>query len=115
MPQIFINYRQADEHSLVSSILYDRIIKELNCDVFLDKSEIGVGDFIHVEINLNLDQSKILIVLIGSRWLSILKERETDQKKDWVRWEIAEAIRNNKTIIPILINDTQKPQKEDLP
>lgn len=120
MSQIFINYRRDDEHSSITHSIYNQIENELSTETFIDETfidndGIDVGKKISEEIESNLASAKILIVVIGKKWLEILKVRATNPLKDWVKWEISEAIRTNKTIIPVLIDDTIKPAKSELP
>jgi hypothetical protein len=60
----------------------------------------------------------VLIALIGRQWLTSTDaagQRRLDNPEDFVRQEIAMALRRNIRVIPALIQDTPMPRTTDLP
>jgi hypothetical protein len=65
-----------------------------------------------------LAECKVLLALIGPGWLNAQDDqgrRRLDDLKDWVRLEIAKALKRNITVIPIRVEGTELPKKVDLP
>ncbi|MFD0636791.1 hypothetical protein ACFQ9X_39670 [Catenulispora yoronensis] len=61
--------------------------------------------------------SAVVIAVIGPRWLTVADERgpRLHQPDDWVRAEIAEALRAGKLVIPLLVSGATRPGTADLP
>ncbi|HSV65515.1 MAG TPA: toll/interleukin-1 receptor domain-containing protein [Mycobacteriales bacterium] len=117
MDTVFINYRSEDEpfgaalidHELSTSFGPDR--------VFLDSRSIRPGEDFAKVILPTLRQSSALLVVIGPRWLDAADEtgrRRLDDPGDWVRLEIAEALRHGVRVIPLLVN-ADLPRANELP
>src|SRR5499425_3950551 len=95
MSGVFINYRGADSDT--AAVLIDReLTARLGSDrVFLDSRSIPAGaDFVE-ELLGRLRACSVLLVVIGPRWLTLTDaagQRRIDDPRDWIRWEIAEAL-----------------------
>jgi NB-ARC domain len=62
--------------------------------------------------------ASVLLAVIGSRWHVSSDTAETrgrDRDVDWVEREIAEALKHQVRVIPVLVGDTQVPAEVDLP
>ena len=59
----------------------------------------------------------ILLALIGKKWTGakVGGRRRIDEEDDWVRLEIAAALRLKKWVIPCLVGGAKMPGKEELP
>src|SRR5262249_57652612 len=60
----------------------------------------------------------VLLAVIGRDWLDVHDEqgrRRLDAPDDWVRVEIAAALQRNIPVIPILLEGTQVPKRDQLP
>lgn len=117
-PRIFISYRRGDSAPYAGR-LNDRLSAALGSDqVFMDLEDIAPGQNFTTVLNQNLDTASVVLVLIGPNWLSAAREdgtRRLDDAHDYVRFEILEALRLNKRLIPVLLNTTPMPQANDLP
>jgi hypothetical protein len=74
-------------------------------------------DFAEV-IERTVASCDVLIALIGRQWLTSTDttgQRRLDNPQDFVRQEIATALRRNIQVIPALIQDTPIPRATDLP
>jgi hypothetical protein len=115
---VFINYRGDD--SLTTAGLIDReLAARFGRDqVFLDSESIPLGtDFAEVLLE-RLRTCKVLLVVMGPRWLSLINEageRRIDDPTDWVRREIAESLARELRVIPVLLDGVKLPTEEELP
>ena len=114
---IFISYRRDDSAGYVRA-LYDRLIEHFSEEqVFMDVDDIDPGLPFDEAIKHAVDQCKVLLVVIGRRWLEKKdgKEPRINDQKDFVRIEIAAALSRNIHVIPVLVNGASMPGEEELP
>jgi len=65
-----------------------------------------------------LSSCAVLIAIIGKQWLTIAGadgRRRLDNPKDYVRLEIATALKRNIRVVPILVQGTTMPRSQSLP
>lgn len=118
MSKIFLSYRRADTSGYVIAI-YDRLIQTLSSkDIFRDLDTIDYGeDFVEVIENA-VQQCDVLLAIIGQQWVKITDaegQRRLDNPEDFVRLEIAIALRRNIRVIPVLVGGATMPSADDLP
>lgn len=118
MSRIFINYRRVDSEGYVGR-LYDHLVQHFDPqDIFMDVANIEPGaDFIQ-ELEEAVAACDIFIAMIGPQWLTAVDdsgERRIDQWNDFVRIEIASALKQNKLVIPALVGGAKMPNPKDLP
>jgi uracil-DNA glycosylase len=118
MSRIFINYRRADSEGYVGR-LYDHLAQHFDPqDIFMDVTSIEPGaDFVQT-LEDAVAACDVFITMIGPQWLNTLDEngeRRIDQWNDFVRIEIASALRQNKLVIPVLVGRAKMPTPKDLP
>lgn len=118
MQGIFISYRR-DDTSAYSRLLYERLAQEFGQNlVFMDVETIREPgtDFVDA-INEGVDKCTVLLALIGKDWLSCDSDgkRRLDDPEDFVRIEIASALKRNVLVIPIVVQDAKIPIADDLP
>lgn len=115
---IFISYRRHDTAGeagrLVDSL--KQYFKEE--EIFIDIDTIKPGlDFTDV-IEESLKSCDILLALIGPNWLNLKDtngKRRIDADNDFIRLEIAEALKRKIQVIPVLVDGANLPATEDLP
>jgi hypothetical protein len=116
--RIFISYRREDSAPHAGR-LNDRLCLAFGADrVFMDIDDIPLGQDFTAALRENVRLADVVLVIIGPTWLSITGEdgpRRLDDERDFVRFEVAEALRQGKRVIPILVNDTPLPKAADLP
>jgi len=113
---IFLSYRRDDSVSETRNIR--DALEHSGHNVFMDKTSIELGKKWPDEIRMALENSEIVIAIIGNKWLTANNpdgRRRIDGENDWVRLELKTALQKNKTIIPILINWATMPSLESLP
>jgi hypothetical protein len=118
MARIFISYRRKDGSGSAGR-LHDRLRERYGRDnVFMDVDSIEPGlDFIEV-IERTVGSCDVLIALIGRQWLTITEadgQRRIDDPQDFVRHEVATALKRNIRVIPALIQNARMPRAEELP
>ena len=118
MARIFISYRR-EEASASAGRLHDRLREHFGRqNVFMDVDSIDPGiDFIEV-IERTVGSCDVLIAFIGRQWLTIIEadgHRRIDNPEDFVRHEIATALKRNIRVIPVLIQGTSMPRAVELP
>ena len=66
-------------------------------------------------IERRLAECKVMLVLIGPDWLNARSgngDRRIDDPDDWVRLEIAHALRRNVAVIPVRVNGAELPLRK---
>jgi hypothetical protein len=114
MVDIFVCYRREDAQWSAGRI-NDKLVHAFGSHrVFFDTVTIRPGeDFVEV-LGTMVGGCRVLLAVIGPRWLDILNRRLKDDN-DFVRIEIAEALRRNVRVVPVLIDGASSPPAERLP
>jgi pterin-4a-carbinolamine dehydratase len=115
----FISYRRTDSQQAALG-LFSQLRARLGSDcVFMDRSGISAGDAWPERLRERVNQSTVVLALIGPGWLTSADSygrRRLDLPNDWVRNELIAAIDSGKPVIPILIGSTlTMPPAEALP
>jgi TolB-like protein/Tfp pilus assembly protein PilF len=114
---IAISYRREDSLP-ISGRLYDRLQAKFGAkNVFIDLDSIRPGLDFREQISDTISRADAVIAVIGPRWLGELPDaslRITDPN-DFVRLEIASALKCNIPVIPVLVDGTPMPKREKLP
>lgn len=118
MAKIFISYRREDA-SAYAGRLFDRLSAHFGREsVFIDVDTIAIGaDFVDT-IDEQVGSCDVLIALIGKRWLSCHDSEDRPRlsdPKDFVRLEIASALKRNVVVIPTLVDGAAMPGEGALP
>lgn len=121
--KIFINYRRDDSIAAAGRI-YDSLKASFGGEnLFLDVDNIPASADFAEHIEGKLAECDLVLALIGRSWLEARERgwwpwrnrRRIDNPADWVRVEIALAIKRGIPIIPVLIDGTPMPRDADLP
>jgi hypothetical protein len=118
--RIFISYRREDSSGHVLALL-PALRRHFGSErIFKDTDNIPPGaDFLKF-IKQELESCSVLLAIIGREWLTTkdarLKQRRLDNPDDFLRVEVASALKNNRIrVIPVLIERATMPAAEDLP
>lgn len=119
MPRIFVSYRRADSITITGRI-YDRLVAVFGEDgVFKDVEDIPFGVDFRSVIEHEIDQSEIVLVIIGPNWVTVTDtdgNRRLDNPNDFVRIEVETAIkRPTALVIPVLVQGARMPKADELP
>jgi class 3 adenylate cyclase/predicted ATPase len=116
MPRITISYRRDDSLDITGRI-FDRLAGHFSREaVFRDIDNIPPGVDFRRHIDRVLDESDIVLAIVGSRWIGPDNEqRRLTSAADPVRLEIETALRKDKPLIPVLVSGAVMPHPEILP
>jgi hypothetical protein len=116
--QIFISYRREDS-SAWAGRLSDRLSNHFpSKQIFMDVDSVDLGDDFVKTIEKTVGSCDVLIAVIGKGWLSSSHQegqRRLDNPKDFVRIEIATALKRDIRVIPVLVDGVSMPRSRDLP
>lgn len=119
MTEIFVSYRRNDSASETG-----RLVEHLKkyfgkSAIFNDVYDIKGGQKFRDVISSQLEQTQVLLVVIGNRWIDATDgsgERRLENAEDYVRFEIATALINpNCVVVPVLLDNQAIPDKDVLP
>ncbi|MES2564063.1 MAG: toll/interleukin-1 receptor domain-containing protein [Pseudomonadota bacterium] len=118
MTILFLSYRRADTSGYAGRLADALEVRFGHGSVFQDVETIAPGTNFEEAINAAVARCEALIVLIGDTWST---ERATDgslrldDPHDFVRLEVASALRAAKPILPVLVEGAKMPQASVLP
>ncbi len=116
--KIFVNYRRVDEPAAAGR-LFDQLERSYGPDgLFMDVANIRGGQDFATLLEDAVDQCDVFLAVIGPSWSDVKAEngvRRIDQPGDYVRLEIEAALKRDKWIIPVLVNNAQMPAADKLP
>ena len=116
--RVFLSYRRSDTGGRAGR-LYDGLTTRLGeRNVFQDAGSIMPGVDFERAVEAALGASDATLVVIGRDWASSLDEhgqRRLERPDDFVRREVATALRNESPVVPVLVDGAQLPPPESLP
>ncbi len=118
MRAIFISYRRSDSQGEAGRLFDDLVSHFGEQKVFMDVAGIEAGRDFRKAIEESVANCGVLLVLIGPTWASAKDEsgvRRLDDPADFVREEVAAALRRDISVIPVLVRDAEMPRAEQLP
>ena len=117
MRAIFINYRRSDAEGEAGR-LFDELTKQLGNDaVFMDVAAIEPGRDFRKAIDQSVADCSVLLAVMGREWLSahdLSGQRRLDDPNDFVRIELASALRRDIPVVPVLVRGAKMPLAEEL-
>ncbi|NUP48710.1 MAG: toll/interleukin-1 receptor domain-containing protein, partial [Catenulispora sp.] len=115
--RIFVNFRNGDDPYAAWTVQRELGARFGRDAVFRSSESIPPGADWAATIWHHHRGSAVLVAVIGPRWLTIADENgpRLHQPDDWVRAEIAEALRSGKLVIPLLVSGAPRPTAEKLP
>jgi TPR repeat protein len=116
--KIFISYRR-DDSAGTAGRLHDRLAERFGRNnLFIDVDNMPAGsDFVEY-LGKQVANCDIFLCAIGPHWLDNKDDegrRRLDQPDDFVRVEIAEALKRKIPVIPVLIDGARVPKARELP
>jgi TPR repeat protein len=115
--RIFISYRRDDAPGDARGVA-DRLARHFGKpNVFMDVDNLLAGQRFDRELDRALSQCDVLIAILGPRWMELISR--PDGERDFVRDEIAAALKRDIVVIPVLVGReghmAALPQSKDLP
>jgi hypothetical protein len=118
MGAVFVSYRRGDSEGQARALSLE-LVRLLGKDsVFMDVDSIALGRDFRQVVQERLGSCDVMLALIGPEWLDAKDgagQRRLDTPTDFVRQELAAALKRNIPVIPVLLQGTQMPQPERLP
>lgn len=115
---IFINFRRYDDPGSAALLKCELARIVGNTRIFFAGTTIRPGQDFELELLRGVRRSKVLLAVIGSRWLTTPHPnggRAIDYHSDWVRREIAEAFRHGVPVVPVLTHNAERLTGASLP
>lgn len=113
MDRIFVSYRRGPGASEAAGRIADRVAQRAGHDrLFMDVDTVRPGmDFVDA-IEEAVATCEVLIAVIDPAWTG---KRRIDDPGDYVRLEVATALRRGVRVIPVLVLGASMPAANDLP
>jgi outer membrane protein OmpA-like peptidoglycan-associated protein len=121
MSKVFISYRREDSQHQADRLhaALKSYVPDPEQDIFIDVDNIPLGVDFSAHLESKVAQCDVLLALIGSDWLSICDAktgaRRLDDPQDFVRVEIASALKRGVAVVPVLLDGAAFPVVQDLP
>jgi len=117
--KVFISYRR-DDSKYQARMIHSAFCKVIPSDhVFMDVDSIPPGANFRKILKDWVDQCEVLLALIGPGWIDVrdpkTNGRRLDNKSDFVRIEIGEALARDIPVVPVLIDGAPMPHVDRLP
>ena len=115
---IYLSYRRKDAAAYAGR-LFDHLGQHFGPgSVFRDIDTIRRGEDFAQAIESALNACDVVLVVIGNTWATGTGQdgrRRLDDPKDWVRLEVAAALRRNVLVVPVLVDGARLPDPASLP
>jgi hypothetical protein len=120
MPRkIFISYRREDVPGDARGIRDALGAKFGHGNVFMDVDNLLAGQRFDRELGKALDACDVLIAVIGRHWTDLLHAKTTSRERDYVRDEIATALKRGVVVVPVRVGQEGRmpplPRQDELP
>ena len=117
-PKLFFCYRREDSADIAGRI-YDRLLNQFGePSLFKDVDSIPYGVDFRTEIDKAISTCTAVLAIIGRRWLTSPgkpRKRAIDDHSDYVRIELASALKRQIPVIPVLVAGAAMPASDTLP
>lgn len=117
--KIFVSYRRDDDPSAAARARDGLAAKFGKANLFMDVDDLLAGLRFDEELAKALATCDVFIAIIGARWIDLFKAKNATGERDYVREEIAEALKRKIVVIPVRVGrDGQLPplpRAADLP
>ena len=117
MNTIVISYRRQDSRD-AARMLLERLLHYFPGRVVMGLEGLLPGENLRLKAEQQMQDCRLLLVLIGPDWSHIADDRgrpRLQDRRDWVRLEIATGLQRGVPILPVLLGSTPMPDEHDLP
>jgi hypothetical protein len=114
---IFLSYRRDDAEGQAGRLYGDLVAVFGRDAVFMDVTAIEPGRDFRKAIEQSLSSCGVFLTLIGKNWLTAKDESgrcRLDDHADFVRIEIAAALKRDIPVVPVLLQGTAVPKPDQL-
>ena len=116
--RVFLSYRRDDVGGYTGRLADDLHERLGSKNVFQDVVAIAPGQDYTTVIDRALDESEVLLAIIGPGWLSAPNQQGSPrlfEADDYVRLELARALSRDVRVVPVLVGGAALPSAADLP
>ncbi len=113
MGAIFLSYRRSDSAGESGRLSDELVARFGERRVFMDVDAIQPGRDFRKAIHENVSGCTVLLAMIGPEWLetrSASGGRRLDSENDYVRLEIATALKRDIAVVPVLVRGARMPK-----
>jgi hypothetical protein len=117
MAGIFINYRRDDAPGVAGRLFDYLALKFPRRSLFMDVDAMKPGMDFAKQLDTQVSQCQVLLAVIGPHWLDAKDkagQRRIDAEKDYVRIELASALKRDIPVIPVLVDGAVMPTEDNL-
>ncbi len=118
MASIFLSYRRSDTSGHAGRLADALEARYGRGAIFRDIESIEAGARFDEAIDRALEGCKVFLALVGDGWLNCVDadgHRRLTDPADYVRREVAAALRRNVAVIPVLLQGATMPSAMELP
>jgi hypothetical protein len=118
LQSIFINYRRTDSEGEAGRLFDELTLRFGSRSVFMDVTAIEPGRDFRKAIDQSVTTCSVVLAMIGVEWLNSADSRgnrRLDDVNDFVRIELASALRRDIPVVPVLVRGARMPVAEQLP
>lgn len=118
MSGIFISYRRQDAAAYAGRLRADLARRYGEDDVFLDLADLAPGADWTRQLHQAVAAAELVLVVMGPHWAQARDpdgNRRLDDPQDFIRSEVAAALRMDKRVVPVLVGGADMPSASDLP
>jgi hypothetical protein len=115
---IFISYRRSDTEGEAGRLFDDLVGRFSEQAVFMDVDAIQPGRDFRRAIEESVQACSVLLAMVGPTWLDVSDDRggrRLEDESDYVRVEIATALRRDIAVVPVMVRGGKMPRAEQLP
>ena len=114
---IFVSYRRSDSAGWTGRLVAELSERLAATRIFIDIDAVAAGQDFHEAIESALSTSRVVLAIIGPRWLEPVEgRRRLFDADDLVATEVARALaRPDVHVIPVLVGDAHLPNADELP
>jgi hypothetical protein len=117
MARIFLSYRRDDSPYAVAGIKAKLGALLGSESIFFDVDSIPIGADFRQHLNDEVAKCNVLMAIMGAQWLQVQHNnvRRLDDPGDFVRIEIESALERGIPVVPVLLDNIEMPQADELP
>lgn len=110
--KVFVSYRRHSPYAFGVVGLTEQLAQYFGRDrVFIDTC-LTPGERFPDQLKAQLTASDVIIAVIHDSWVA---DFAVERRMDWVQYELSTALRDKKTVIPVLLEQAPQPQYDQVP